>query len=133
MARDSSPAVLDAYGRAVEQFEALGGLWHRPPDRRDPEWPGPRFARPGSTAVGPVGGQRTRVGWLVSLIAEPSLLILDEPTNHLDIAALEWLESFLANYAGAALIVSHDRTFLDATVSRILELDGEIHRLTSMS
>jgi ATP-binding cassette subfamily F protein 3 len=61
------------------------------------------------------------------LLSDPHLLLLDEPTNHLDIGMLEWLESWLARFRGAALIVSHDRTFLDNTVSRILDLDLETH------
>jgi ATP-binding cassette subfamily F protein 3 len=55
--------------------------------------------------------------------------LLDEPTNHLDIDALEWLEQFIVNYRGAAIIVSHDWAFLDATVCRILELDERTHRV----
>lgn len=76
------------------------------------------------------GGQRTRAGLARLLISEPSVLLLDEPTNHLDVNALEWLEEFIQNYAGAALIVSHDRVFLDNTVSQILELDDMTHRVT---
>ncbi len=64
------------------------------------------------------------------LLAEPNLLLLDEPTNHLDIAMLEWLEGWLAGFSGAALIVSHDRAFLDNTVSSILELDPLTHAIT---
>ncbi len=63
------------------------------------------------------------------LLAEPNLLLLDEPTNHLDIAMLEWLEGWLADFSGAALIVSHDRAFLDHTVSSILELDPLTHAI----
>jgi ATP-binding cassette subfamily F protein 3 len=59
------------------------------------------------------------------LLDSPQLLLLDEPTNHLDIAMLEWLEAWLGRFAGAALIVSHDRTFLDNTVTRILEMDPQ--------
>lgn len=76
------------------------------------------------------GGQRTRAGLARLLIAEPSVLLLDEPTNHLDVDALEWLEEFIRSYAGAALVVSHDRVFLDHTVSQILELDDMTHRVT---
>lgn len=76
------------------------------------------------------GGQRTRAGLARLLIAEPSVLLLDEPTNHLDVQALEWLEEFLRSYLGAALIVSHDRVFLDRTVSQILEIDDATHQLT---
>jgi ATP-binding cassette, subfamily F, member 3 len=73
------------------------------------------------------GGQKSRLSLAGVLRGDPQLLLLDEPTNHLDIAMLEWLENWLADYRGAALIVSHDRTFLDHTVSRILDLDLQTH------
>jgi ATPase subunit of ABC transporter with duplicated ATPase domains len=58
------------------------------------------------------------------LLARPTVLLLDEPTNHLDLEGLAWLEEFLIGFPGAVLVVSHDRRFLDTTVSQILELDG---------
>jgi ATP-binding cassette subfamily F protein 3 len=76
------------------------------------------------------GGQKTRLGLARVLMHDPQLLLLDEPTNHLDIEALEWLEAWLHDYAGAALIVSHDRTFLDQTVNAILDLEPETHSVT---
>jgi ATP-binding cassette subfamily F protein 3 len=76
------------------------------------------------------GGQKTRLGLARLLLSSPDLLLLDEPTNHLDIEALEWLEGFLQRFQGAILIVSHDRTFLDRTVSSILDMDPLTHTVT---
>ncbi|MCX6037436.1 MAG: ABC-F family ATP-binding cassette domain-containing protein [Chloroflexi bacterium] len=75
------------------------------------------------------GGQKTRLMLARLLLQSPHLLLLDEPTNHLDIAMLEWLEDWLQRFHGAALIVSHDRAFLDNTISSILELDPSTHGL----
>ncbi|MCU0522981.1 MAG: ATP-binding cassette domain-containing protein [Anaerolineae bacterium] len=81
------------------------------------------------------GGQKTRLGLVRLLVRQgaptESLLLLDEPTNHLDIEALEWLEAWLQSYTGAAIIVSHDRAFLDRTVNWIFDLDGTTHTLTA--
>ena len=77
------------------------------------------------------GGQKTRLMLARVLLIEPHLLLLDEPTNHLDIEMLEWLEDWLDRFQGAALIVSHDRAFLDNTVTSILELDPSTHSITS--
>jgi len=79
------------------------------------------------------GGQKTRLQLARLLLQSPQLLLLDEPTNHLDILMLEWLENWLHRYRGAALIVSHDRAFLDNTITTILELDPSTHGLRSFS
>ncbi|WP_088839169.1 ABC-F family ATP-binding cassette domain-containing protein [Listeria sp. ILCC792] len=68
------------------------------------------------------GGQKTRLALAKLLLSKQDLLILDEPTNHLDIATLSWLEGYLQNYAGALLIVSHDRYFLDRVVNQVYEI-----------
>jgi ATP-binding cassette subfamily F protein 3 len=77
------------------------------------------------------GGQKTRLSLALVLLGDPQILLLDEPTNHLDIEMLVWLEKWLSDTACGALIVSHDRVFLDNTVNRILELDAENHTLQS--
>ena len=69
------------------------------------------------------GGQQTRLALALVLLDDPQLLLLDEPTNHLDVEMLGWLEDWLSHTDSGALIVSHDRTFLDHVVTRILELD----------
>ena len=69
------------------------------------------------------GGQKTRVALGKLLLLSPDLIILDEPTNHLDMQSISWLETYLLNYKGAVLIVSHDRFFLDRIAGKIIELD----------
>lgn len=74
------------------------------------------------------GGQKTRVSLGRLLLSKPDLILLDEPTNHLDMDSIAWLETFLSNYPGAVLIVSHDRYFLDKVVTKVIELyNGKSH------
>ncbi|MDO4334132.1 MAG: ABC-F family ATP-binding cassette domain-containing protein [Eubacteriales bacterium] len=70
------------------------------------------------------GGQKTRVALGRLLLLKPDLIILDEPTNHLDMSSISWLETYLLNYKGSVLIVSHDRYFLDKIASKIIEIDN---------
>jgi ATP-binding cassette subfamily F protein 3 len=119
------------YEEALARFEALGGYarLHRAEsvlaglglDGIDGERPVASLS----------GGQKTRLGLALLLLREPDLLILDEPTNHLDVEALEWLEGFVRGFPGAALIVSHDRAFLDRSVTRVLYLDARTRGVTS--
>ena len=129
------PQLLAEYGRALEAFERLGGYGVEARAEALLDGLGLRDIAPDTPVEILSGGQKTRLGLarlLLSTLAPagssgPSLLLLDEPTNHLDIDALEWLEGFLQSWAGAAILVSHDRTFLDRTVGAIVELDPLTH------
>ncbi|WP_027008772.1 ATP-binding cassette domain-containing protein [Conchiformibius kuhniae] len=74
------------------------------------------------------GGQKKRVALAQAWVQKPDILLLDEPTNHLDIDAIIWLESLLAQFSGSLVLITHDRRFLDNTVSRIVELDRGVLR-----
>ncbi len=75
------------------------------------------------------GGEKTRLALACLLLKKPDILFLDEPTNHLDIGTLKWLEQYIRSYAGSVVMITHDRYFLDQTVSRIFELEN--HKLYS--
>ena len=119
---DKTAEILETYGKLQHDFEYLGGyefetrihqmlsgLGFSPEDE----------SRPLQQLS---GGQRTRAYLAKILLSAPDLLLLDEPTNHLDIAAVEWLESFLKDWRGAIMIVSHDRYFLDQIATSIFEM-----------
>lgn len=120
---DCDPETLAKYARLQERFEWLGGYEYEAMTRRilhglgfaEEDWdrPADQFS----------GGQKTRINLAKALVRRPDFLILDEPTNHLDIEMTEWLEEYLRTYRGGILIVSHDRYFLDALCTGILDLD----------
>lgn len=128
---DALDAVMTRYEAALAHFESLGGYEREHRAAAVLSGLGLGEIDPVTAVATLSGGQKTRLGLATLLLSEPDLLLLDEPTNHLDVAALEWLESFVQNYPRAALIVSHDRAFLDRTVTRVLYLDPETHTITS--
>ncbi|MDD4587818.1 MAG: ABC-F family ATP-binding cassette domain-containing protein [Heliobacteriaceae bacterium] len=122
--RQQDTEVLQAYADVVQRYEAdegysaearvrsvLKGLGFSEAD----------FERPAQDLS---GGQKTRLGLACLLLRPADLLLLDEPTNHLDLTALEWLETYLRDYRGAVLVISHDRYFLDRICSYTLYLEN---------
>ncbi len=119
---DDLDEILATYSELTEQFERRCG--YDLDYRLDQVFAGLGIAgldrsRPLSTLS---GGEKSRVGLAALLLQAPDLLLLDEPTNHLDFAALAWLEEYLQSYTGSVLVVSHDRHFLNAAVTTIVEI-----------
>lgn len=128
---DQLERLLKRYAALQEQFEREGG--YEMDARIDQVADGLDIAKAhygwrfGSLS----GGEQTRVVLASQLIVRPDLLLLDEPTNHLDLERVEWLESYLREYTGTIVLISHDRYFLDRVVTRTLELeDGEAQTST---
>ena len=133
MAADLSGAdqkeVLDKYENMREEFERLGGYRFRSDIKgilSSMAFDESYYDKKIDTLS---GGERTRLALAALLLKKPDILFLDEPTNHLDIGTLKWLEQYLSSYKGTMLVVSHDRYFLNETVTRIL--DVEHGRVTS--
>ena len=123
-AGEPTPPLLERQHSLRERFEAAGGLYYKSRVRATLLGLGfPESAF--STPVGVLsGGQRSKAAMGRLLLADTNLLLLDEPTNHLDIPSVEWLEEYLTGYAGAVVVISHDRYFLDRVTTRTMELKG---------
>ena len=115
-----TPALLDKLGALQHELEEWDG-WRL---EQRVELILSRLKLPTETIVDTLsGGWRRRVLLARALVSQPDLLLLDEPTNHLDLEAIQWLESFLADYPGSVLFITHDRAFLRRLATRIVELD----------
>ncbi len=115
--------LMDEYGRLQHRFEALGGYSLEVEARRILAGLGFAESDMERSTEEFSGGWMMRVALARLLLQNPDLLLLDEPSNHLDLASVEWLQGFLAEYAGAVLLVSHDRDFINAVVNRVAELN----------
>ncbi|WP_160043466.1 ribosomal protection-like ABC-F family protein [Paenibacillus sp. USDA918EY] len=117
---------LDEYGKLQERFERANGYEIEASIAKITAGLGIPAEQLPQAFASLSGGEKTKIGLASLLLEQPDLLLLDEPTNHLDMAALEWLEQFLAEYAGTVLVISHDRYFLDRLVTKVIEIeDGE--------
>lgn len=117
-------AVMDEYTRVTALFEAAGG--YDAPARVKAVLFGLGFREEDLQKPVEVlsGGQKVRLGLAKMLLDEPDLMLLDEPTNHLDLQAVEWLENYFRSMKSAAILVSHDRYFLDRVISRTVEMEN---------
>lgn len=115
--------LMESYTRLTHSFEFAGGYSYKSEVAGVLKGLGfseQEFGKKISTLS---GGQKTRVALGRLLLLKPDLIVLDEPTNHLDLNSIAWLETYLLNYKGAVLIVSHDRYFLDRIAQKIIEID----------
>jgi len=111
------------YAALVEEYELLGGYSYERSMERMVAGLGLSKATLSAHSSQASGGERTRAALARALLANPDLLVLDEPTNHLDLNGLAWLENYLTHFAGAFVVVSHDRYFLDRTVTQVWDVD----------
>ena len=116
--------LLEQYGQAQDRFERLGGYELEARAKQilaGLGFPVEDFDKPASEFS---GGWQMRIALSKLLLRHPDLLLLDEPTNHLDLESVQWFEKFLSAYDGAVLLVSHDRTFMDACVSHVAAVEN---------
>ncbi len=123
-AGDTLEALMDEYTHVTKRYEYLDGYQYENRIKRvliglgyTENW----WEQDAATLS---GGQKTRLMLAAALVRNPDFLILDEPTNHLDIVMTQWLETYLREFQGGLLVVSHDRAFLDNVAVRILEMEG---------
>ncbi|MCH5256489.1 MAG: ABC-F family ATP-binding cassette domain-containing protein [Lachnospiraceae bacterium] len=121
---DELSDLMGSYSRLTHEFESGGGYAYKSElvgVLKGLGFEESEFSKSISTLS---GGQKTRVALGKLLLQSPDLIILDEPTNHLDMSSITWLETYLLNYKGAVIIVSHDRYFLDRIAGKVIELDN---------
>ena len=116
--------LMETYSRLTHEFEMENGYAYKSElvgVLKGLGFPESDFEKEISTLS---GGQKTRVALGRLLLSKPDIILLDEPTTHLDMDSISWLETYLLNYPGAVLIVSHDRYFLDRIVTKVIDIDN---------
>ena len=124
-AGESDPAILKRYGTLSERFEAFGGYDTDVAVNKIANGLSIPDAQRQQLFDSLSGGEKTRVNLGRLILEDTDILLLDEPTNHLDLHATEWLEEYIRGFRGTVVTISHDRYFLDRTVTRVIEIqDG---------
>lgn len=126
---DELDAEMKNYGRLLDKYELAGGYEVETEINKICQGLMIADSFRSKAFEGLSGGEKTRVLLAKLLLEQPDVLLLDEPTNHLDIESIEWLENFLAEYKGTILIISHDRSFLDRVVNKVIELEPTMANL----
>ncbi len=121
---DDMDEILERFGHVQEEYDHLGGYAIEAQAREVLHGLGFDDARIEGDVGALSGGWKMRVAMARVLLGRPDVLLMDEPTNHLDLESILWLESFLRGFAGALLMTSHDRDFMNRLVSKIAEIDG---------
>ena len=121
---DDMDRILSRFGEVQEEYDHLGGYALEAQAREVLHGLGFEDDQIDGDAGALSGGWKMRVAMARALLGKPDVLLMDEPTNHLDIESIIWLESFLKSHAGALLMTSHDREFMNRIVSKIAEIDG---------
>ena len=125
-AGESDPAILKRYGTLSERFEAFGGYDTDVAVNKIANGLSIPDAQRQQLFDSLSGGEKTRVNLGRLILEDTDILLLDEPTNHLDLHATEWLEEYIRSFHGTVVTISHDRYFLDRTVTRVIEIqDGK--------
>ena len=120
---NSDPALIEKEAQKREEFQSLGGLTYKARTRSALIGIGFSEAELDFSVAKLSGGQKSKIELCKLLLSSPDVMLLDEPTNHLDIEATEWLDNFIATSKSAAVIISHDRYFLDRVANKIIAIE----------